>query len=133
MISFLIAPSVYEAMLEHVRALPDEETCGLLGGKEGKARLMLPVENELHQRRAYQMAPQSLVDALYQLESQHCELLAIYHSHPDGPAMPSQRDIQAFSYPGVVNLIWSPTAESWQLKAFVIEGNRCEEIGWQMG
>jgi len=43
---------------------------------------------------AYLADPLALLKALKALEREGLSLLAIYHSHPKGPALPSPRDIK---------------------------------------
>ncbi|NSW52838.1 MAG: M67 family metallopeptidase [Anaerolineae bacterium] len=121
---------IVEAMQAQVEAHPGEEVCGLLGGKNGQVRAWLPVENELHQHEAYRMEPQAMVNALARLEAQGLDLLAIYHSHPCGPAVPSQRDIAEFAWPGVLTLIWAPVGSAWDLSAYHISGDECLAVTW---
>lgn len=127
-----IPREMVDAMQALVQELPGEEVCGLLGGQNGTAQVLIPVENELHRGDAYRMEPQALVNGLFLLEKQGLDLLAICHSHPTGPAFPSTRDVVEFAYPGVLTLIWSPNEESWRLDAFWIEGNGFLEVGWKL-
>ncbi len=72
------------------------------------------------------------------IEGQGWELVAIFHSHPQGPAYPSATDIAEFFYPGTAVMIASPadpgdaasgSAEglawgNWRVNGFVIDHNR---------
>ena len=48
-----------------------------------------------------------MLAAFLAMETQDEELLAIYHSHPQGPAHPSPTDIAQAYYPDVVQIIVS--------------------------
>ena len=56
------------------------------------------------------------------------DLLAIFHSHPEGPFRPSETDVKEFLYPGVATIICSPINENWMLKSFMIENDHYHEI-----
>ena len=97
----------------------------------------LPVENMLHSPVRFQMEPSAQFKALLNIEEAGQELLAIFHSHPTGPARPSETDVAEFYYPGALVLIASPTevpvselasgaisAGIWQIFGFQIDNQR---------
>jgi proteasome lid subunit RPN8/RPN11 len=117
----------------HLNAWLPEEACGLIGGSQERAVLVLPVENELHSPVRFQMAPAAQFQALNKIEAAGMDLLAIFHSHPTGPVHPSVTDVAEFYYPGSLVLIASPLAIStapvpegvlmvdpWQIRGFLI-------------
>ena len=107
-----ICRSAYEAMILHVRSVYPEEGCGLLGGTDALACRHVAVPNVLHSASAYRMAPAAQVAAMSALEEAGEQLLALYHSHPGGPAWPSPRDVAEVTYPeAVMIIIASPLAE----------------------
>lgn len=118
--------SVVESQL--TRALP-EEACGLLAGQDGSVDQVYPVDNTLHSPTAYRMDPSGQVQAMLAIERAGLELIAIYHSHPTGPAIPSATDLKQASYPDALYVICSPTpSRAWQARAFWLrEGVPVEE------
>lgn len=84
-----------------------EEVCGLLVGSGSRVSHVLPVLNELHSPTRYRMEPREQLANFLWCEKQDLELLAIYHSHPCGPAEPSSTDIREFAYPGTISMIIS--------------------------
>ena len=80
--------------------------------------IALPITNELHSPVRFRMDPAEQLQAFLQFESQGLDLLAIYHSHPNGPPHPSPTDIAEFTYPGVLYLILSPGPSGWQVREF---------------
>lgn len=115
-------------MCAHAAACLPEEACGILVGQGSRAEKVIPVTNELHSPVRFRMAPLEQLDALIWLEDRGLDLLAIFHSHPTGPAMPSETDIAEFYYPGSAVIILSPADPVWQLRAFRIESGRVSEI-----
>jgi proteasome lid subunit RPN8/RPN11 len=123
-----IPPGLRQEMLDHLLACLPEEGCGLLAGREGVAEAVLPVENELHSPVRYRMRGQAQLRAFQHLETGGLDLLAIFHSHPSGPAAPSATDIAEFCYPGVLTLIAAPEEGTWKLRAFAIGVGSCREV-----
>jgi proteasome lid subunit RPN8/RPN11 len=91
-----------------VDAFPDE-CCGFVFGHEDsdgrrvitEARVVTNVK-EGDKRRRFEIAPQDYLDAEKYAEEKQIELLGVYHSHPNHPAVPSEHDRAAaqpfFSY-----------------------------------
>ena len=100
------------------------EGCGLLAGKSKTAFSFLPVTNELQSPTAFRMDPQEQLNALLWMESQGLDLIAVFHSHPNGPSEPSLTDIADSFDPGVAAIIWAPSS----LRAFRIENGVFTEI-----
>lgn len=125
---FCLSHSHAGQMLDRILACLPEEACGVVVGTAGCAERVIAVTNELHSPVRFRMAAQEQLDVLLWLEEHGRDLLAIFHSHPTGPAYPSETDIAEFFYPGVVTLIWSAQGGSWQPRAFLIEDRQVTEI-----
>jgi len=114
-------------MQRHINFEAPLESCGLLGGRAGSVELVLPVKNAAQSRVRFQMDPGAQLRAMQQIEAEGLELLAIFHSHPKGPSMPSPTDIREALYP-VVNIIWSKAGRRWQTRGFWIEAGQVQEV-----
>lgn len=112
-------------MIAQARADAPLETCGLLAGREGRATRVIPVPNALRSRVAYRMDDQGLVDAMMACDF---EPLAIYHSHPQGPPVPSPTDVAESYYPDSVYIIISLAQEPPSVRAFRIVSNAVTEV-----
>ena len=66
------------------------------------------------------MHPQQQVEAFLLMEAKEWDLLAIYHSHPRGPDGPSRTDLDEFTYPEALALIWSRLQGEWVCRAYAI-------------
>lgn len=115
------------AMQRHLNYQAPLEACGLLGGKDGQVELVLPVKNAAESPVQFRMDPKAQLRAMDQIESEGLEILAIFHSHPKGPSVPSPTDIEEALYP-VVNIIWSKAGRRWQARGFWIAGNKADEV-----
>lgn len=115
-------------MRQHVAHCAPEEACGFLGGKGLRVASVHAVENQLHSRTRYRVDPVEQLQVFRWLDERDMDVVAIYHSHPDGPAHPSETDVADFAYPGVLTLIWFPAGEGWQARAFCIRDEGYSEV-----
>ena len=116
-----LSEALLAEMLAHVGGLWPEEGCGLLGGRDGRAVRLYPVENIHHSPVSFEMAPLQQIRAMLAMEAEGLELVAIYHSHPAGPARPSVTDVANAYYPDAVQLIISLSDRSRpSVRAFTI-------------
>ncbi len=86
------------------------------------------MENVAGSETAYEMAPAQLIGALRGLRDAGEELVAIYHSHPQGPARPSRIDIERAYYPNAAYVIVSLAEPERPLAAAfrIIDGEALE-------
>ncbi|PWH12093.1 MAG: hypothetical protein DDG60_14930 [Anaerolineae bacterium] len=117
----------WEQMRDYVEAQAPLEACGLLGGRDGVVKTVIPVKNAAHSPVRFRMDPLEQLRAFEQIESDGMDLLAIFHSHPCGPAVPSPTDI-AEAYYEVIQVIWSPGEGEWLAHAFWIESGHAAEV-----
>ncbi|MFM8333812.1 MAG: Mov34/MPN/PAD-1 family protein [Candidatus Methylumidiphilus sp.] len=95
-------------ILHHVQATPQQEACGLIGGKVGQPRSCHPVANiAATPDIRFRLDPKGQIDALRQIRESGEELFAIFHSHPAAPAEPSAHDLAEAAYPDALYLIIS--------------------------
>ncbi len=119
-----IARPFLDQVLDHLQACYPLEGCGLLAGDEtGLVTAVYPIDNVLHSPTAYEMDPKQQIEAMLALEAAGWQLLAIYHSHPQGPEEPSATDITLAYYPKVLYIIVSlreqtlPVVRAFQIMA----------------
>jgi proteasome lid subunit RPN8/RPN11 len=125
--SLTLSPSILEMMRHHVNAEAPLEACGLVGGLNGEAKIVLPVKNATGSSTRFQMEPRAQLRAIEQIESEGLEIVAIFHSHPRGPTVPSPTDIAEVTYK-VVSIIWSRVGRRWQARGFWIENGHAAEV-----
>lgn len=122
----------WQAMQADVAARAPQEACGLVAGRQGLSQHVYVIENELASPTRFRLNAQQQVAALAHMQRQGWELLAIYHSHPQGPRHPSQTDLSEASYSGVVHLIWSFVADSWGCRAFLLDGGQIKGVEYRL-
>jgi proteasome lid subunit RPN8/RPN11 len=115
-------------MLRHVRRALPEEACGFLAGIQNNVLAVLPVSNRLHSPVRFEMEPLEQLRALQWMEQHDLEILAIFHSHPAGPATPSRSDVAEHSYPDSFCVICSPSKARWHSRGFKMLPENFEEL-----
>lgn len=101
-----LSPGILEEVIQHAQGAYPREACGLLVGR-GSADRFIPMTNISVSAQEYEMNPAELIRELRQLRETGESLIAIFHSHPHGPAEPSQTDIRRAYYPEAAHLIVS--------------------------
>jgi proteasome lid subunit RPN8/RPN11 len=126
--NFIVDSGVLDRMMEHARATLPNEACGLLVGRNGQASRFIPTENTLRSETEYEIDPAFLAATFRLLRDSGEELVGIFHSHPKGPARPSNRDLERAYYPEAVHVIVSlADPESPQIGCFrIIDGQAYE-------
>ncbi len=95
-------------ILAHAQQNPDEEICGLISSKDKTAtryyRIANIAENKAHH---FEMDGSEQIAAMKKMREQGEELMAIVHSHPDAPAIPSALDEEENNYSDIYYLVVS--------------------------
>ena len=104
--NILLAPGILEEVIQHAKSAYPAEACGLLVGRDIADRFVqvANIAPSLHQ---YEMEPSELIGVLRSLRETGEQLIAIFHSHPHGPAEPSKTDVDQAYYPEAAHLIVS--------------------------
>ncbi len=94
MASIRILRELYLQLLTQARVARPLEIVGMLIGKDREISQILPLQNIAPIPQTEFVAdPEGVLHALKHLRTQDLELLAFYHSHPNGPAKPSRTDV----------------------------------------
>jgi len=123
-------------ILQAQSELPNE-CCGLLAGRmENGLGLVLrryPLLNAAASPTEFESDPKSMLTAEKARRQEGIEILAIYHSHPKSPPVPSRTDLARNYSPDVVNLIVSLQTEIPEIRGWWLELERFHEadIEWQ--
>lgn len=92
------------ALWTHARRDAPHECVGALGGHvcgaDFVARALYPLPNVAPEpERAYLAGPESFLRAMRAMREGCMTLVGLYHSHPRGPAWPSETDRRLAAYP----------------------------------
>jgi [CysO sulfur-carrier protein]-S-L-cysteine hydrolase len=125
-----------EMILQAQFELPNE-CCGLLAGTIengaiGRVTRRLPLVNAVASPREFESEPRSMLAAEKARRREELEFLAIYHSHPSSPSIPSKTDLQRSYSPDIVNVIISLQTEPPEIRAWWLRTDGCQEadIEW---
>ncbi|HBG05593.1 MAG: hypothetical protein A2075_12695 [Geobacteraceae bacterium GWC2_58_44] len=122
-----IPENIHQAVVEHAQGGFPLEVCGILGGSGGVVTSHYPMTNTDASNEHFMMDPKEQFAVVKALRAAGEEMLAIYHSHPETPARPSQEDIRLALTPNVCHLIVSleeretPVAKAFRINAGVVE------------
>jgi proteasome lid subunit RPN8/RPN11 len=117
-------------LLHLAQKSPEEEICGLISRDRRGFRKCYPVANAAADKKHFFVFdPKGQIDAMRSMREHGEELGAIYHSHPDSPALPSLADIEQHEYPGVLYLIISLSMKGTpEMRGFHIHGRETREV-----
>jgi len=127
-VNLTLDPGLLEQVVDYTRSVLPLEGCGLLAGRALTAARFFPITNRLASRTEYDMEPSELIAGLRHIRSSGESLLAIVHSHPRGPAVPSPRDVEQALYPEAAHVIVSfALSETPEVRGFrIMDGNVVE-------
>jgi proteasome lid subunit RPN8/RPN11 len=118
-------------MLDQVRRQAPLEACGLLAGSDDLVKAVIAVRNQAQSPVRFVMEPYEQLQAFEWIESNHLDLLGIFHSHPNGPETVSETDIAEAAYE-VIQVIWAPGQAGWQARGFWIENGGATEVSLEI-
>ncbi|MDA0769320.1 MAG: M67 family metallopeptidase [Chloroflexi bacterium] len=81
-------------LIEHAREANPYECCGILAGNDDVASHLYRIKNTSSNPNRYLMEPQQQLNVMLESRNQGRQLMAFYHSHPQGPAHPSTTDVR---------------------------------------
>lgn len=118
-------------LLHLAQASPDNEICGLIGAdSNGKPVNCYQIDNSaaVPSNRFLLDATQQIA-AMRQMRERGESLFAIYHSHPNSPAVPSNTDIEQAGYPDALHLIISLSTKGvLEMRGYEIADKRVREL-----
>jgi len=128
-----VPADILAAMLEHSRAELPNECCGLLAGRVadgvGVVTKRLPLVNSAASPTEYWSEPRSMLQAEKTMRAEQLDLLAVYHSHPTSPPIPSRTDLARNFYgESVQHLIISLEKPQGEVRAWRLREDGYDEV-----
>jgi len=120
-------------ILEQAQQSPGKEICGLVSSRNSSHNQPVhcyPIANtSTEPNHRYLMDPRQQIDTFRIMREREEELYAIYHSHPESPALPSAEDLQQASYPEALHIIISMNTEgTLQLRGFRLKADTATAV-----
>lgn len=120
-----LAEDIRAAVLAHAGACRPNECCGLIASDaKGNVRFAYPLTNAEGRPDRYTVDPDEHFGAFMHAESCGWEISGVFHSHPNGPAMPSPVDVERALDPDWTYVITDGSV----IRAFRIASGAVEEI-----
>lgn len=117
----LIPHHIHDELIRHAREGFPLEVCGILGGEADRVSRIYPMTNTDASNEHFMMDPKEQFTVIKDLRANGLAMLAIYHSHPETPARPSEEDIRLALTPDVSYIIISlADADNPAVKSFKI-------------
>jgi proteasome lid subunit RPN8/RPN11 len=122
-----IPNAIHDDMIAHAKAEFPLEVCGILGGINTTVSINYRMTNTDASNEHFMMDPKEQFAVVKDLRAKGLVMLAVYHSHPETPARPSEEDIKLALTPGVSHIIIS-LADSLNadVKSFKIDQDKVE-------
>jgi proteasome lid subunit RPN8/RPN11 len=129
MLKLEIPTEIFQQMLTQARKHAPIEACGILAGSNGRVEKLYLTTNIDNSSTHFMMEPKEQFATVKDIRSAGLEMLAIYHSHPETPARPSEEDIKLALTPNVIYVIISlQNTNGSSVKGFHISGNNITEV-----
>lgn len=122
-LSLNISSTALTEIIDHARRGYPAEVCGLIGGRDQVASIVVPIPNissTPHIR--FEMDRRTMVNTIVRFQQAGLDVVGIYHSHPDEAPIPSLTDISEATWPDTVYLIVglvaaeAPTVWAWTIR-----------------
>jgi [CysO sulfur-carrier protein]-S-L-cysteine hydrolase len=125
---FEMTEDIYNELISYCQENLPFEACGLISGKNNFGCTLWKLRNEAESPYRFAMSKEAVISTLRQIAELSEELVAIFHSHPHTPAIPSQRDILFNPYPELAYFIVSLREADPEVGCFRINGKNLEEL-----
>ena len=137
----LIVPRlIYDEMIAQARSELPNECCGILAGRPD-AEVSLPfitvvrryaLINSAASPTEYLSDARSMFEAVRDMRRLGLEIVAVYHSHPTSPPVPSRTDLKRNYSSDVMNFIISLQDRYAQMRGWWLEQNSFREADWRL-
>jgi proteasome lid subunit RPN8/RPN11 len=141
-----VPPDLFAAMVSQALEEQPLECCGLLAGVlegpseadgpgvwVGRVVERYPLVNAAASPVEYWSSDKSMFAAHRGMRERGLEILAVYHSHPTSPPVPSRTDLARNYYPDAVSLIVSLTTTPPTVRGWWLTDQDYREAEWEIG
>ncbi len=115
-----ITNKIVDAIFAQGKLELPNEACGYLAGKDDAVSKHYEMTNVDQSNEHFTLDPKEQFKVLKETRKEGIDILAIYHTHPETPARPSQEDIKLAFDPNVIYVIASLADDTKSIKGFRI-------------
>ncbi len=90
----------FQSLIDHCLAGYPNESCGMLGGKDGRVEKVYLMQNAKPGPDYYEMEPEEQFRVMKDIRDSGLDMIGLFHSHPAGQAYPSNVDVRNAYWPG---------------------------------
>jgi len=117
-----ITRAARDAVVAHARRDHPDECCGVMTGRAGRVRTVVPMQNAERSPTGFTFDPTEQLRVWREMDDRDEELVVVYHSHTMTEAYPSRTDVRwSASTPGAHWLLVSTRAETDEVRSFTID------------
>jgi proteasome lid subunit RPN8/RPN11 len=128
-----IPRNIVDDIFEHGQNEAPLEACGILAGSEGCVETLYRMTNIDKSREHFSMKPEEQFRVAKDIRGKGQKMLAIYHTHPESEAFPSDEDIRLGLMPDVIHIIASLVCpEDKDIKGFFIDDGETEQVSLEI-
>lgn len=121
-----ITKEAMDQIVNHAIADAPVEACGYLGEKDGIAWGVFRMENMDASGEHFTLNPEEQFSVIRNMREMELKPAAVYHSHPETPARPSEEDIRLAYDPDLSYVIVSLAGSKASVKSFKIMDNKVD-------
>jgi proteasome lid subunit RPN8/RPN11 len=123
-----IAPELLDELVAHARSELPNESCGMIAHDDQRFTHFFPARNEFASPMRFRIDSTDQIRIWNAIDDLGLET-AIFHSHPNSEASPSQTDINlARDWPGAIWVICSLADDEAVVRGFRITAGEVEEV-----
>ncbi len=119
-----IEREIYRQIVGAATAAAPLECCGYLAGVGKKITRAYPMQNMDQSREHYSFEAKEQFVTVKEIRKRSLTVLAVYHSHPETPARPSEEDIRLAFDPDIRHVIISLCGEQAVVRSFQIRNGQ---------
>ena len=121
-----IEREIYRQIVDEATATAPLECCGYLAGVGQTITRAYPMKNMDQSRVHFSFDPGEQFATIKKARKENLKMLAVYHSHPETPARPSEEDIRLAFDSEISYVIVSLCAEPAEVRSFQIHNGQVQ-------
>ncbi|SET76899.1 Proteasome lid subunit RPN8/RPN11, contains Jab1/MPN metalloenzyme (JAMM) motif [Oceanobacillus limi] len=124
-----IPREIFVMVIKHCQEALPNEACGFLSGKVNETVSSIwRMKNEANSRHQFLVSRANVKETLRKVEAKKEQVIALYHSHPTAPPIPSTDDLRYHPDEEVNMLILSLMHDNLTYKCYAVHYDNYTEV-----